>query len=177
MRNLLALRTANVLLFILASAQIPMSAFQAEPTASIPAKASAAGDNQRTSAPGMKVTELGKTSRTFEIVFDKGDEVMSGLADFASTHHIAAAHFSGVGTLDSALIQWGDPVRQTKQVTEVNQEVELVSFIGNMTTQNGKLNIHAHAVLGYADGSAKAGHFVSGRVSVRVQLFVVDLSN
>src|SRR5579862_9491984 len=155
-------RAVGALLLCLAMAHVPMSAFQA-----------AAAAENRAAAPGMKVTELGKTSRTFEIVFDKGDEVIGGLADFAASHHITAAHFSGVGTLDSAVIQWGDPVHQTKQVTEVNQEVELASFIGNIVTQNGKLNIHAHAVLGYADGSAKAGHFVSGRVSVRMQLFVV----
>jgi uncharacterized protein len=171
MKKPFPLRAANLLLLSLAAAQFPISAFQAPVAASKQAEASAA------SAPGMNVTELGKTSRTFEIVFDKGDEVMSGLAQFAAAHNISAAHFSGVGTLDAAVIQWGDPVHQTKQVTEVNQEVELASFMGNMTTQNGKLNIHAHAVLGYADGSAKAGHFVSGRVSVRMQLFVVDLSN
>ena len=34
-------------------------------------------------APGMKVTDLGKSARTYRINMTKGDEIMSGLTDFA----------------------------------------------------------------------------------------------
>ena len=34
-------------------------------------------------APGMKVTDLGKGARTYRVNFAKGDEIMSGLTEFA----------------------------------------------------------------------------------------------
>ncbi len=39
-------------------------------------------------APKTRVTEFAKTGRQFEVVFGKGDEVMSGLTDFAIKYHL-----------------------------------------------------------------------------------------
>ena len=46
-------------------------------------------------APGMKVTDLGKGGRTFRIDMTKGDEIMSGLIEFAEKYHIKNGHFTG----------------------------------------------------------------------------------
>src|SRR6202043_189387 len=51
-------------------------------------------------APGMKVKDLGSTARMFEVTFTKGDEVMSGLTDFAIKSNIKAARFPAVGAED-----------------------------------------------------------------------------
>ena len=48
-------------------------------------------------APGMKVKDLGSSARMFEVTFTKGDEVMSGLTDFAAKNNIKAAHFTAIG--------------------------------------------------------------------------------
>src|SRR5262245_22689991 len=45
-------------------------------------------------APGMKVTDLGKGARTYRVNMAKGDEIMSGLTEFAEKHHIKHAHFT-----------------------------------------------------------------------------------
>src|SRR4051812_36989529 len=47
-------------------------------------------------APGMKVTDLGKGGRTFRVNFTKGDEIMSGMTEFAEKYHIRNGHFTGV---------------------------------------------------------------------------------
>src|SRR5438309_6255380 len=38
-------------------------------------------------APGMKVTDLGKSARTYRVNLAKGDEIMSGLTEFAEKYH------------------------------------------------------------------------------------------
>src|SRR6185436_11556043 len=50
-------------------------------------------------APGMKVTDLGKGGRTFRVNFVKGDEILSGLTEFAEKYHIKNGHFSGLGAI------------------------------------------------------------------------------
>jgi predicted DNA-binding protein with PD1-like motif len=125
-------------------------------------------------APGMKVTELGKTGRTFEVTLRKGDEVAAGLTEFAEQHHITLAHVTAVGALDAAVLGWFDPDKRAYKKIAINQEVEVVSFIGNIAMENGKPFLHAHAVVAFPDGSTKGGHFVEGHVSLEMQIFVVD---
>jgi uncharacterized protein len=125
-------------------------------------------------APKMKVNELGKTGRTFEVLFSKGDEVASGLVEFAEKYHITAAHFTGIGAFDSATLRWTDVAKRGFKTIPVNEEAEVVSFSGNITHENGKTNVHAHCVLSLADGSTRGGHFVDGHVSIVMQVFVVD---
>src|SRR4051794_29609053 len=47
-------------------------------------------------APGMKVADLGKGARTFRVNFVKGDEIMSGMTEFAEKYHIRNGHFTGL---------------------------------------------------------------------------------
>src|SRR5579862_4458912 len=54
-------------------------------------------------APGMKVTDLGKGARTYRVNMTKGDEIMSGMTEFAEKYHIRNAHFTGLGDINKGL--------------------------------------------------------------------------
>lgn len=125
-------------------------------------------------APGMKALEIGSAGRTFKITFAKGDEVASGMTEFAEKNHLRASHVTGIGALDSAVLGWYDPDKRAHKKIVINQEVEVASFVGSINIQNGKPVFHAHAVLGSSDGSTKGGHFVEGHVSVFMEVFVVE---
>ncbi len=125
-------------------------------------------------APGMRVKQLGATGRTFEVVMRKGDEVAAGLTEFAEQNHVTLAHVTAVGALNAAVLGWFDPDKRAYKKIVINQEVEVVSFIGNIAMENGKPFLHAHAVVAFPDGSTKGGHFIEGHVSLEMQIFVVD---
>ena len=50
-------------------------------------------------APGMqwKLVKDTPEEKVYSIVFYKGDEVMSGLTDFAIAQHVTDAHFTAIG--------------------------------------------------------------------------------
>ncbi|MEQ1728556.1 MAG: ThuA domain-containing protein, partial [Vicinamibacterales bacterium] len=48
----------------------------------------------QSSAPGMKIADLGTGGRTYRINLSKGDEVMTALTQFAEKHNIRNAHFT-----------------------------------------------------------------------------------
>jgi predicted DNA-binding protein with PD1-like motif len=125
-------------------------------------------------APGMKVTELAKTGRTFQVTMQRGDEVLSGLTEFAEKNHIATAHFTAVGAIDSGVLGWFDPNKRAYKKIEIQQEAEVVSLSGNITVQNGKPFVHAHCVVAFSDGRTQGGHLIEGHVSLAMQVFVVD---
>ncbi len=127
-------------------------------------------------APGMKVTDLGKGGRTFRVNFTKGDEIMSGMTEFAEKYHIRNGHFTGVGAINKATFGWSDVERGLGQKKiELNEEAEVVSLLGSITTDaQGRANVHAHGSVALSDGSVKGGHWWEAHISIIAEVFVTE---
>ena len=127
-------------------------------------------------APGMKVTDLGKGGRTYRINMSKGDEIMSGLTDFAEQYHIRNAHFTAIGAINKGLFGWSDPERGLGQKKiELNQEAEIVSLLGSIELDaQGRVNVHGHGAVALSDGSVRGGHFWEAHVSIIAEVFVTE---
>jgi len=126
-------------------------------------------------APKMK-SELLSTGpvRTFRLTFGQGDEILSGLTDFASTSNIDSGYFTGIGGLLTATLGWGDPTNGAFKVINVDQKCELVSLIGNIVRRNGKPYVHAHTVVSLSDGTTRGGHLLDARVSPFAEIYLVE---
>ncbi len=127
-------------------------------------------------APGLKATELSPKTRTFHIVFTKGDDVRAGLAEFATKNHLTNAHFTAIGALDSAVIGWSDRPKKAFKVVKLNEEVEVASLTGNIVRdKDGKPVVHGHIVVGLLrNGTVYAGHLLYGKVSLTMQMYLED---
>src|SRR5579864_3555026 len=85
-------------------------------------------------APGLKVTDLGKSGRTYRVNMTKGDEIMSGLTEFAEKYHIKNAHFTAIGAINRGVFGWTDVESGLGQKKiELNQEAEIVSLMGSIS--------------------------------------------
>jgi uncharacterized protein len=127
-------------------------------------------------APSMKVTDLGKGARTYHVTMRKGDEIMSGLTEFAEKYHIRHGHFTGLGAINKGLFGWseGEGGRGQRRI-ELNQEAEIVSLIGTISVDNqGRSNVHAHGSVALSDGSVKAGHWWEAYVSIAGDVYVTE---
>jgi len=127
-------------------------------------------------APAMKVTDLGKSGRTYRINMSKGDEIMSGLTDFAEKYHIRNGHFTAVGAINKGLFGWSDVERGLGQKKiELNQEAEIVSLMGSISVDNqGRSNVHGHGTVALSDGSVRGGHWWEAHVSIIAEVFVTE---
>jgi predicted DNA-binding protein with PD1-like motif len=127
-------------------------------------------------APGLKVTDLGKGGHTYRVNMAKGDEIMSGLTEFAEKYRIKNAHFTGLGAINKGLFGWADPESGFGQKKiELNQEAEIVSLVGSISVDNqGRPNVHAHGAVALSDGSVKAGHWWEAHVSIIAEIFVTE---
>jgi uncharacterized protein len=127
-------------------------------------------------APGMKVTDLGKGARTYRVNMTKGDEIMSGLTDFAEKYHIRNGHFTAVGAINKGLFGWseGEGGRGQRRI-ELNQEAEIVSLMGSITVDNqGRSNVHGHGSVALSDGSVRGGHWWEAHVSIVADVWVTE---
>ena len=108
------------------------------------------------------------------LVFDTGDEVVSTLTKFAKEEHIAAAHFTAIGAFSDAGIGYFDLQKKDYLKNHVNEQVEVVSLIGDIALDRGAPKVHAHVVVGKSDGSAMGGHLLEAHVRPTLELVLQD---
>jgi uncharacterized protein len=118
----------------------------------------------------MKSKQLEET--TWAVVFDRDDEAMSGLAQFATEHRLTAASFTAIGAFSEATLAYFDWEDKSYHDIPVREQVEVLSLIGDVAEADGEPKVHAHAVLGRRDGSTVGGHFQSGRVRPTLEVVV-----
>lgn len=110
--------------------------------------------------------------RIFALVFDTGDEAISGIGDFARRHGVSGAFFQGIGAFSRATLAYFDFTILDYRRIPVDEQVEVVSLAGSIAEKEGKPAIHAHAVIGDSSGAAKGGHLIEGVVRPTLELFV-----
>jgi len=112
--------------------------------------------------------------RTFALVFQAGDEAMKGLAEFVEGHRVGAARFTAIGALSGATLGYFDWERKDYKKIPIDEQVELLSLVGDVALADGKPTVHAHAVLGRSDGSTRGGHLMEARVRPTLELILIE---
>jgi predicted DNA-binding protein with PD1-like motif len=112
--------------------------------------------------------------RTVALVFERGDEVMSALKQFAREHDLAASRLTGIGAFESATLGYFDWECRDYLRIPVDEQVEVLTMVGDITLNGGQPQVHAHVVLGRRDGSTLGGHLLEARVRPTLEVIVVD---
>jgi predicted DNA-binding protein with PD1-like motif len=112
--------------------------------------------------------------RTFALVFDRGDEVLAGLKQFATEANLTAAHFTAIGAFSDVLLGFFDPDRKAYEKIPVREQVEVLSLLGNVAQHQGKPKVHVHVVVGKRDGTAHGGHLLEGHARPTLEVIVTE---
>ena len=112
--------------------------------------------------------------RTIALVLDAGDEVMRSLHAFAEDHNLMASRLSAIGAFERATLGWFDVQRKEYQRIVVNEQVEVLSLMGDIALDGDKPKVHAHAVLGRRDGSTMGGHLLEAHVRPTLEVLLIE---
>ena len=120
----------------------------------------------------MRFKRIDESPTTFILVFETGDELAAGLLQFAKEQGLSAASFKAVGALSSVRLGWFNwETKKYDPAVTLDEQVELLSLIGDVALKDGDPVVHAHAVIGKRDGTAHGGHLL--RADVRPTCEVV----
>lgn len=123
----------------------------------------------------MQVKKLAENGhRTYAVVLDAGDEVIDRLTAFATEHGVDAGHFTGVGAFRRVTLGYFDFDRKDYKRIPLDEQVEIVSLVGNFATEDGETRMHPHIVVARSDGTAFGGHLLEGEVRPILELVVED---
>ena len=112
--------------------------------------------------------------KTFALVFDKDEEAKESLMRFATKNGLRAAQVTAIGAFSEVTLGFFDRQKKSYQEIPVKEQVEVLSFAGNIVEKEGKPMLHAHVVVGKADGTAHGGHFLNGRVWPTLEMIIFE---
>ena len=130
------------------------------------------GHDKRQARMNSKLLHQHDGRRTFAVIMDKGDEVLSSISAFAKEQRISAAQITAIGALSDVVLKYFDWDAKEYRPIPVREQVEVASLNGDVALDpEGKPAVHIHLVVGRKDGTALAGHL--GEAHVRPTLEVI----
>ncbi len=114
-------------------------------------------------------------SRKFVLVFSTGDEIVSELLSFAKEQRVSSGHFSAIGACRRVTFGFFDLDTKEYEKKPVDEQVEVMSLIGNIATHERDPKVHAHIVIGKRDFTAHGGHLFEAIVRPTLELFLSEI--
>jgi uncharacterized protein len=123
----------------------------------------------------MKSRQIDDSPKTFILIFEIGDELAEGLLQFAKQQKLSAASFKAVGALSAVRLGWfsWESKKYEPSVT-LDEQVELLSLIGDVALKDGEPVVHAHAVIGRKDGTAHGGHLLKAHIRPTCEVVLTE---
>ena len=123
----------------------------------------------------MKAKLIDETGqKTFAVIFDKGDEFVRELTSFAQENELGASHFTAIGAFRDVTLGYFE--RDSKKYKEIpiEEQVEVLSLVGDIALKDKDPQIHAHVVVGKADGTAHGGHILRAHVWPTLEVVLTE---
>lgn len=111
---------------------------------------------------------------TYAVVLDTDDEVLREVGNFVREQEVEAASITAIGAFRRAVLgyfQW--ETKQYQQIV-VEEQVEVLSLLGDAAVGDQGPTLHLHAVLGKADGSVVGGHLLEAQVRPTLEVILIQ---
>ena len=106
----------------------------------------------------------------FVIRFERGESVLDLFHAFLAEREIRFGYFSAIGAVGHVTFGYYRLDTQSYIWHEVDEDVEVASWSGNVSIRDGAPWAHTHAVFGKMDGSTLGGHVRDAIVGATLEL-------
>jgi hypothetical protein len=113
-------------------------------------------------------------TRLYVTRLSRGEDLLLALKGLADTHGIRSGLVQGIGALDRAVVGFYDRDARAYQEIRLDQPLEVLSLLGNISLAEGRSLVHAHVVLGDREGRTWGGHLLEGSVVFAFELSLTE---
>jgi uncharacterized protein len=121
-----------------------------------------------------KVLHADAGARTIAVVFETGEDPMQGLLDVAKNERLTAGHFTAIGAFEDVTLGYFDWARKDYARIAIQEQVEVLSLVGDVALEGDVPKVHAHVVVGKRDGTAHGGHLLEARVRPTLEVILIQ---
>jgi uncharacterized protein len=123
----------------------------------------------------MRSKQVAANPRTLVVILDTGDEILSSIKHVAQTEHLAGSSFKAIGALSDVELGWFNwETRKYQTAVKLQEQVELLSLIGDIALKDREPQVHAHLVIGRKDGTAHGGHLLRANVRPTCEIVITE---
>lgn len=123
----------------------------------------------------MRSKQIADRPKTFAIILSAGDEVLSSLKSFANAQKLSGSSFKAIGALSQVELGWFNwEAKKYQTAVKLDEQVELLSLIGDVALKDGEPQVHAHLVVGRSDGTAHGGHLLKAVVRPTCEIILTE---
>ncbi|MDP9474263.1 MAG: DNA-binding protein [Actinomycetota bacterium] len=113
--------------------------------------------------------------KTFVLIFDTGDEFMSGLTKFAKENGLSAASLTAIGAFSDVTLGYFDMQKKEYEKISMEEQVEVLSLVGDIAPkEDGEPQVHAHVVVGRFNGTTRGGHVLEAHVRPTLEVVLTE---
>jgi predicted DNA-binding protein with PD1-like motif len=123
----------------------------------------------------MRWKQIEDEAKVFALVFETGDEIASVLQRFSKNQGLAGSSFKAIGALSYAKLGWFNwETKKYDPACVLDEQMELLSLIGDIALKDGEPQVHAHVVVGGSDGIAHGCHLLEACVRPACELIPTE---
>lgn len=112
------------------------------------------------------------------VIFAKmepGEDVLGAIEEVARKHGVRSGQLSLIGAISQAKLGYFHRESAEYRDFTVDEDVEVVSCIGDISTHEGNQVVHAHMIVADETGNCWGGHLLPGcTVSVTIELVIIE---
>jgi predicted DNA-binding protein with PD1-like motif len=121
----------------------------------------------------MRWKQIDDAPKVFALIFETGDEIAGELLRVSNEQ--SGSSFKAIGALSYAKLGWFNwETKKYQPACVPDEQVELLSLIGDIALKDGEPQVHAHVVVGRCDGTAHGGHLIEARVRPTCELILTE---
>ncbi|HUY62666.1 MAG TPA: PPC domain-containing DNA-binding protein [Candidatus Paceibacterota bacterium] len=106
-----------------------------------------------------------------------GEELFGTLLGWCEREGVAGATLTGLGAADKLDVAYYDLAAKAYERHPLEEEVEVLSLVGNLGMLDGKRLLHIHGIFGRKNLSTFGGHLFELRVSGACEIHLTALAS
>lgn len=93
---------------------------------------------------------------------ERGDDLLEGLTRVCREEGVRLGRIEALGAVERAVVGFYDQAAYEYRYHELDEPLEILCLVGNVSLKDGEPMVHAHLTLSDAQGRAFGGHLAAG---------------
>lgn len=106
-----------------------------------------------------------------------GSDLLDALTGYCEQKNITCGKLEVIGAVQKARFGYYDQNNREYHYTEINDHMEILNCIGNISINEGKPMVHAHITLSDENGKAFGGHLSQGTIVFASEFVIQAFDN
>jgi predicted DNA-binding protein with PD1-like motif len=108
---------------------------------------------------------------------EPGEDVFETIGKVAEEYGVKSGHLTLIGAISGAKLGYFHTGANEYRDFTIDEDVEVVSCMGNISMLNGGLVVHAHMIVSDEKGRCYGGHLMKGcTVSVTIEMVLTEVA-